>query len=192
MDCTLVVGLGNPGTAYRETRHNIGFSVLDELCARWKCSLREAKGDYFYAVVRRTEQQLILIAPATYMNNSGVAVKDALDVYGVDLESCLVVADDFSLPLGTLRLRKGGSDGGHNGLYSIVYHLNSDAFPRLRCGIGVPEMPAGEETASFVLSPFGEGEREAAGMMVRRAADAVESFTQIGIDRTMNFYNKAP
>ncbi len=192
MDDVVVVGLGNPGVRYRETRHNVGFLVLDELCARWKCSLREGRGDYFSAVVLRGEQRVILVAPTTFMNNSGTAVKDVLETHGVGLEACLIVADDFALPLGTLRLRKEGSDGGHNGLASVIYHLESEVFPRLRCGIGSPALLPGQETASFVLSTFEEGERETAAAMIRRAADAVESVVQNGIDRTMTVFNKAP
>jgi len=192
VDDVVVVGLGNPGARYRETRHNVGFLVLDELCARWKCSLREGRGDYFSAVVLRGEQRVILVAPTTFMNNSGTAVKEVLAAHGVGLEACLVVADDFALPLGTLRLRKEGSDGGHNGLASVIYHLESEAFPRLRCGIGSPALLPGQETASFVLSTFEEGERETAATMIRRAADAVESFVHSGIDRTMTVFNKAP
>jgi len=187
-----VVGLGNPGAIYRETRHNVGFMVLEERCARWRCVLREGKGEYYRCSVRRDDRDVILLAPTAYMNNSGVAVKDAVEQFGISIEQCLVVADDFALPLGTLRLRRAGSDGGHNGLSSIVYQLGSDTFPRLRCGIGTPDMPAGEETATFVLSPFEKAEQESAAAMIRRAADAVESFVQTGIERTMNFYNKAP
>ena len=154
--------------------------------------LREGRGEYYSGTVRRDEREIVLLAPTTYMNNSGVAVRQAMDVFTVGLDQCLVIADDFALPLGTLRLRRAGSDGGHNGLSSVVYHLESDAFPRLRCGIGSPAMPAGEETATFVLSPFEPGEREAAAAMVRRAADAVESVVQAGIEKTMNVFNKAP
>lgn len=187
-----MVGLGNPGSKYRETRHNVGFMVLEELCTRWRCALREGRGEYYSGTVHRDEREIVLLAPTTYMNNSGIAVRQAMEVFTVGLDQCLVIADDLALPLGTLRLRRAGSDGGHNGLSSVVYHLESDAFPRLRCGIGSPAMPAGEETAAFVLSPFEPGEREAAAAMVRRAADAVESFVQTGIEKTMNVFNKAP
>lgn len=192
MECVLVVGLGNPGATYRETRHNVGFMVLEELCTRWRSPLREGRGEYYISTVRRSDKDVVLLAPTTYMNNSGIAVKEAIELYGVTLDRCLVVADDFALPLGTLRLRGAGSDGGHNGLSSVVYHLESDEFPRLRCGIGSAILPAVEETATFVLSPFETGERETAAAMILRAADAVESFVEAGIDRTMNFYNKAP
>lgn len=187
-----MVGLGNPGPGYRETRHNVGFMVLEELCTRWPCVLREGRGEFFSGTVQREGREIILLAPTTYMNNSGIAVRQAVDSFTVGLDQCLVIADDFALPLGTLRLRRAGSDGGHNGLSSVVYHLESDAFPRLRCGIGSPAMPAGEETATFVLSPFEPGERETAAAMIRRAADAVELFVQAGIEKTMNAFNKTP
>lgn len=192
MECVLVVGLGNPGATYRETRHNVGFMVLEELCTRWRSALREGRGEFYSCTVRRNDKDVVLLAPTTYMNNSGLAVKEAVELYGVTPDQCLVVADDFALPLGTLRLRRAGSDGGHHGLSSVVYHLGSDEFPRLRCGIGSATSATGEETASFVLSPFETGERETAAAMILRAADAVESFVEAGIDRTMNFYNKAP
>ena len=126
------------------------------------------------------------------MNNSGIAVRDVAEELAIGPERILVIADDFALPLGTLRLRRGGSDGGHNGLASIIYHLASDGFPRLRCGIGTTEPFAGEDPATFVLSPFGAEEAKAVAAMVGRAADATESFVHSGIDRTMTQYNRTP
>jgi peptidyl-tRNA hydrolase, PTH1 family len=186
----LVVGLGNHGRAYRNTRHNVGFMVLDELCKRWSTPLREGKGEYFRASGTRGGTAVVLIAPTTFMNNSGIAVREVAEELMLGPERILVIADDFALPLGTLRLRRNGSDGGHNGLASIIYHLASDAFPRLRCGIGTAEPFAGEDPATFVLSPFRPGEDEAVRSMIGRAADATESFIHSGIDRTMTQYNR--
>jgi peptidyl-tRNA hydrolase, PTH1 family len=188
----LVVGLGNPGRDYRNTRHNAGFMVLDELSRRWSCPLREGRGEYFRGARQRGETNVVLIAPTTFMNNSGRAVRDVAEELGLGPERILVIADDFALPLGTLRLRRGGSDGGHNGLASIIYELGSDGFPRLRCGIGTTEPFAGEDPATFVLSPFGPDEEKALTAMIGRAADAVETFIHSGIDRTMTQYNRTP
>lgn len=190
MEQLLVVGLGNHGRAYRATRHNVGFMVLDELCRRWACPLREGRGEYARAASVQGGTDVVLIAPTTFMNNSGIAVRDVAEELALGPERILVIADDFALPLGTLRLRRSGSDGGHNGLASIMYHLASDAFPRLRCGIGTTEPFAGEDPATFVLSPFAPGEEDAVRSMIGRAADATESFVHSGIDRTMTQYNR--
>lgn len=185
-----MVGLGNHGQAYRYTRHNVGFMVLDELCRRWSCPLREGRGEYFRAMSLRGATEVTLIAPTTFMNNSGVAVREVAEELVLGPDRILVVADDFALPLGTLRLRRNGSDGGHNGLASIIYQLGDNGFPRLRCGIGVAEQCAGEDPATFVLSPFAPEEGKAVAAMIGRAADAVESFVHSGIDRTMTQYNR--
>ena len=185
-----MVGLGNHGRAYRHTRHNVGFMVLDELCRRWSCPLREGRGEYFRADSRRGATDVTLIAPTTFMNNSGVAVREVAEELVLGPEQIVVVADDFALPLGTLRLRRSGSDGGHNGLASIIYHLGDNGFPRLRCGIGVTEQFAGEDPATFVLSPFAPDEEKAVAAMIGRAADAIETLIHSGIDRTMTQYNR--
>ncbi len=192
MECTLVVGLGNPGSQYRDTRHNVGFMVVAELCARWKRTLREGRGDYFLAEADRGGRRVVLVTPTTYMNNSGSAVADVIDRYGTDPAALLVVVDDLALPLGTLRLRLQGTDGGHNGLASIIYHLGTDVFPRLRCGIQNDEVAHLDDTAAFVLSRFRDTERETAAAMVRSGADAVEMSLHAGFTRTMNEYNTTP
>jgi peptidyl-tRNA hydrolase, PTH1 family len=185
----LVVGLGNPGSAYRRTRHNVGFMVVDELCMRWKVEMHPGRGDYWWGKNCKGDRDVFLIKPVTYMNNSGVAVAEALEATGCTLDDVLVISDDFALPLGRLRLRKRGSDGGHNGLASIIYQVQSDAFARLRCGVGQVEMPAGQELATFVLSPFSAEEEQEAKQMIERAADAVEEVCRTGIDTGMNLYN---
>ena len=164
--------------------------VVDELCRRWSTPLRAGRGDYERAVSRQDATEVVLLTPTTFMNNSGIAVRDVAEELTLGPAQILVVADDFALPLGTLRLRRGGSDGGHNGLASIIYHLASDGFPRLRCGIGSTEPFAGEDPASFVLSPFAAEEQQAVEAMVSRAADAVGSFVHSGIDRTMTQFNR--
>jgi PTH1 family peptidyl-tRNA hydrolase len=160
-----IIGLGNPGSEYDGTRHNIGFAVLDELAAHYKIGFRAGRGEYSYA----TNGDCLLVKPMTYMNNSGIAVKEVLDWFKLAARDLLVVFDDFHLPLGSLRLREKGSPAGHNGLASIIWHLNSDEFPRLRCGIGHETNPA--DKADFVLSRFDRQELETVQKMVAAACD---------------------
>jgi PTH1 family peptidyl-tRNA hydrolase len=189
VDPLIVVGLGNPGSEYEETRHNVGFLVVDELCRRFRKNVRPGKGDYLLASVHTGVKEIVLVKPLTYMNNSGVAVRDVLEQYEVSQERIVVVVDDFALPLGTLRVRARGSDGGHNGLYSIIHHLNSDEFPRIRCGIRQEVMPPTSMRAGFVLSPFLPVEREKVMEMIQRAGDAVMELLNSGLARAMNRFN---
>jgi PTH1 family peptidyl-tRNA hydrolase len=190
MEPVLVVGLGNPGSEYAETRHNAGWMAVDELAARHKRRFSHEGGQYLGASLTVKGAEIHLVKPLTYMNASGEAVREALLRYQLPVSSLVVVFDDFQLPLGTLRLRTSGSDGGHNGLASIIVELGTAEICRLRLGIG----PAGgalpgEGWKDFVLSPFRAEEREAARTMVVRAADAVEAVISTGIDRAMNVYN---
>lgn len=189
MDSIIVVGLGNPGTEYDGTRHNVGFEVVDELTRRLKTPLRSGRGEYLIASRRAEGKCIILAKPMTYMNNSGTAIKELLDGYGVPLDRLIVIVDDVALRLGTIRVRARGSDGGHNGLYSIIYQLNSHEFPRVRCGIRQGVMPPNNRMAEFVLSPFESVERKTVEGMIAKAADAVLEFTETGIARTMNRFN---
>jgi PTH1 family peptidyl-tRNA hydrolase len=190
MEPVLVVGLGNPGAEYAATRHNVGWMVVDELAARYGRSFGR-DGEEFLAVSATVgETPIHLVKPLTFMNASGEAVREALQRYQLPVSSVVVVLDDFQIPLGTLRLRKSGSDGGHNGLASIIFELETADVCRLRLGIG----PAGgtlpgEGWKNFVLSPFPAEEREVVRTMVVRAADAVEAVIITGIDRAMNVYN---
>jgi PTH1 family peptidyl-tRNA hydrolase len=186
MDAVAIVGLGNPGTQYRDTRHNVGFMVVEELCRRFRIALKPGKGDYLIGRATLEGTDLHLAAPMTYMNNSGAAVADILERFRIAHRELLVVVDDFALPLGTLRFRLKGSDGGHNGLASILYMLNSNEFPRLRCGIGTASMPPKSEMAAFVLSRFEPDEVPAVKEMVMRAADACVEFARTGHTRPAN------
>lgn len=186
-----IVGLGNPGNDYIHTRHNLGFDVVDKVVDEWKLRWKEGKGEYVFAVGSLKDVEFGLAKPLTYMNNSGDAVADIVGRFEVPLAQLLVVCDDFQLPLGVLRLRPGGSDGGHNGLYSIIYQLQSDQFPRLRCGIGSLTMPTDKNLmADFVLEQFSKEELPRAKQMVERAREASLSFIEQGIDRTMNMFNQ--
>ncbi len=181
MEPVLIVGLGNPGESYAATRHNVGFRVVDSLAGRLETRRVKSGGEYRLIAARGERRPLLLLKPLTYMNNSGTAVADVLERYAVRLEAMLVIVDDLALPLGKLRLRKSGSDGGHNGLFSIGYSLQTTDFPRLRCGIGLQEMPPKHVMADFVLSPFSESEVPAAERMVTAAADVALAFARDGL-----------
>jgi peptidyl-tRNA hydrolase, PTH1 family len=186
MDAVAIVGLGNPGTQYRETRHNVGFSVAHELCRRFRATLKPGKGDYLIARTSMAGVEAHVAVPVTFMNNSGTAVVDILERCQLTPRELLVVVDDFALPLGALRFRMKGSDGGHNGLASIIYMLNSHEFPRLRCGIGNGGLQPNTDMAPFVLSPFAPEEVPAVTDMVMRAADACIEFARTGHARPVN------
>ena len=185
----LFAGLGNIGREYADTRHNLGFAVVDiverslERSTGWKAG----KGEYYFAKGWRGSEELLLVKPTTYMNLSGRAVRDALQFYKVPVPQMVVIADDLALPLGTLRLRMGGSDGGHNGLSSIIYELGTEDFARLRCGIG-SNFHRGD-LVNYVLSPFKPDEIEIAEQMAGRAADACFEIVGSGIQRAMNIVN---
>ncbi len=185
----MVVGLGNVGRGYQDTRHNVGFMVVDEVSGRFRKKFSAGKGDYFFSKFTHAGEDVVLMKPTTFMNNSGIAVKDAVEKFGIRSDDLLVVYDDFNIPLAKLRLRKGGSDGGHNGVYSIIYHLNDDRFPRLRCGIGTEEVNSRADMSDFVLSKFETGEIPEVNKMIDNAADAVFVFVNEGIDAAMNRYN---
>jgi peptidyl-tRNA hydrolase, PTH1 family len=188
----LVVGLGNPGSEYAGTRHNAGFMVVEELARRARVRFRPGKGDFWYAPTSSSEGDVILVEPATYMNQSGTAVVEALDQFALTVSDMIVVVDDFALPLGSLRIRPGGTDGGHNGLASTIYQLSTEEFARLRCGIRKEVMPPKELTAEFVLTQFDVAERPTVETMVGRAADAIQELQRSGIERAMALFNSAP
>jgi len=185
----MIIGLGNVGREYEGTRHNVGFMVVDEISSKSQKKFSPGKGEYYSNEIRHAGGDVVLLKPTTFMNNSGIAVKDAIDRYGIQLEDLLVVYDDFNIPLAKLRMRKGGSDGGHNGVYSIIYHLNNDAFPRLRCGIRSDKVMQGKDMVDFVLSNFEAEEIPEVRKMVKNAADAVFVFINKGIETAMNRFN---
>jgi PTH1 family peptidyl-tRNA hydrolase len=185
----IVVGLGNPGFEYDDTRHNVGFMVVDALSAKFNCLWHPGRGEFLVAQTRIGEKNVVLVKPLTYMNNSGRAVRDILEQYNVPLSQLLVVLDDFWFDVGMIRLRSKGSDGGHNGLRSIIYHLHSEDFARLRCGIRNEGVPAKSELATYVLSPFEDDEKEKVEAMIATAAEAVIEFALYGIEQTMNKVN---
>lgn len=185
----MIVGLGNPGREYEATRHNMGFMVVDLLASRARKTFLPGKGEYYFAKLRHSGEDITLMKPTTFMNNSGIAVRDAVERFDVDITDLLIVYDDFNIPLGKLRMRKGGSDGGHNGIYSVIYHLNDDGFPRLRCGVGTGEVVPGRDMAGFVLSEFDESELGEVRGMTENAAEAALTFVRSGIQAAMNKFN---
>ncbi len=182
----IVVGLGNPGSQYAKTRHNIGWMVLDRLADRAGWSGRGRTRDAAAVVGGRYRGlDLVLVKPLTYMNESGLAVRKVLARERLTLDEMLVVADDFSLPFGKLRFREGGSAGGHNGLRSIIGELGNEKFSRLRVGIGEP----GSDAIDHVLSEFSGGERRRLNELLDAAADAVEAWAREGTNKAANHYN---
>jgi peptidyl-tRNA hydrolase, PTH1 family len=182
----LIVGLGNPGPEYSETRHNVGFKVADELAKRHQVKFRvSAKWQARTVKVTGGDHDVVLAEPMTFMNLSGWAVRDIAVFYKVAAADLLVMVDDADLPLGKLRIRTGGSAGGHNGLKSIIQELGTEQFPRLRIGVG---RQAGG-LKNHVLGRFGIEEREQIENAVTRAADAAEMFVREDIRRVMNKFN---
>jgi len=187
---TAIVGLGNPGSEYEWTRHNVGFFVADALCDALRTEFEAGKGNYLLATADSGGTQVALVKPLTYMNNSGLAVADIIERYNVEPKDVLVVCDDFNLPLGKIRLRPKGSDGGHNGLYSIIYQLQTEEFPRLRCGIGRAGSTGPEfDATSFVLSVFDRDEQPAVRKMVESARDVALCFLSEGVRVAMDQWN---
>jgi peptidyl-tRNA hydrolase, PTH1 family len=182
----LVIGLGNPGTQYADTRHNIGWMVLDRLADRAGRSGRGRQRDASESIqVRYKGLDLVLAKPLTYMNDSGIAVRKLLARERVPLTELLVVADDFALPFGKLRFRESGSHGGHNGLRSIIEELGTEKVGRLRIGIGDP----GRGAIDHVLSKFATDERARLPILLDAAADAVEAWAREGTSRAANRFN---
>lgn len=183
----LIVGLGNPGREYKETRHNAGFMLLDRLAQRLGEKFTRLESRALVTKATYQEQRLILAKPQTYMNESGKAVGALSRFYKVPLDNLLVIYDEVDLPLGTLRLRPGGGSAGQKGMRSIIDRLGSETFPRLRIGIGRP--PGRMEAADYVLQKFSRSEAEIAAQMLDRAVDAVLVYVTAGLDKAMNMYN---
>jgi len=182
-----VIGLGNPGAAYAATRHNIGFRVIDRLADILDVRESFVHGNCSISDTSRHDWSVLLCKPMTFMNRSGDAVIEIQHRYGIACHELLVVYDDVHLPLGTLRLRRGGSSGGHNGLSSIIQATEGCSVARLRCGVDFSS--TGADLVDYVLSPFEKVEIPLVDTMVERAADAVLALMELGWDRAMNVYN---
>jgi PTH1 family peptidyl-tRNA hydrolase len=188
-----IVGLGNPGIRYRNTRHNAGFLAAEALIESWKARQVENNDLVQLFTASHDDQEVLVMMPQTFMNNSGEAVHSVLQQYTIDTANLLVIYDDFQLPFGTLRVRPGGSGGGHNGLGSIIDHLQTELVPRLRIGVGGRTIPAEhthEAMAEYVLSPFDTEEQKLLPALLRHTCNACLSWIGSGISRTMNSYNR--
>ncbi|MFA6169188.1 MAG: aminoacyl-tRNA hydrolase [Candidatus Margulisiibacteriota bacterium] len=183
----LVVGLGNPGAEYAKTRHNLGFRVVDELAGRLKLSFR-AKHQALIAEGQVGDHKTSLAQPQTYMNNSGQSVKEIVSWHKLPNEKLIVIYDDVDLEVGQVRVRESGSAGGHHGIESIMSHLNSGAFVRIRIGIGRPS--AGGDVANYVLGRIAADQQEALALAIQTAADAALEAILHGTAAAMNKFNR--
>ncbi len=184
----LIVGLGNPGREYQNTRHNIGFEVIETLAEEEKIVMLEHKHKAVIGKGYIGGEKVILAKPQTYMNLSGESVRQILDYYKIDeKENLIVVSDDISLPPGKLRIRKKGSAGGHNGLKNIIAHLGHDEFMRVKMGVG--EKPAGFDLADYVLGHYSTEERKLMDRARKDGAEAVRSIMADGVEAAMNKFN---
>lgn len=184
----IIVGLGNPGREYVNTRHNAGYMVVDALAEKCGIDVLEKKHKALIGKGVVAGQKCILMKPLTYMNLSGESVTDACQYYKIDPASeLIVISDDISLDVGKLRIRKKGSAGGHNGLKNIIAHLGNDTFMRLKVGVG--NKPPRMDLADYVLGHFTEDERKLMGEAAERGAEAIEAILTEGPDKAMNLFN---
>ncbi|MCW9708564.1 aminoacyl-tRNA hydrolase [Fodinibius salsisoli] len=183
----IIVGLGNPGQKYAGTRHNIGFEFIDLLADALSVRMGPGKGPFHVGKGRHAGHNLYLVKPTTYMNKSGDAVRKVLDWYKEVPSQCLICYDDLALDVGTIRLRPGGSAGGHNGIKDIIQKLGTNKFPRLRIGIG-DDFPKGQQV-QHVLSSFTAEEADVMESTLEKAVDATFTFTREGIEQAMNDFN---
>ena len=184
----LLVGLGNPGTQYENTRHNVGFLVADELAERQNAPIQRLKFKALTNLLTISGEKVLVMKPQTYMNLSGESVGEAARFYKIPADHVVVISDDISLPVGKLRIRTGGSAGGHNGLKNIIQHLGTDQFPRIKVGVGAPGQ-AGYDVVDWVIGrPLGEDQKVLMEAL-DRAGDAAEVLISQGSDRAMNRFN---
>ena len=184
----LLVGLGNPGDKYDNTRHNVGFAAIDQLAEELRVPVQKLKYRALTQTVELGGAKVLLMKPITYMNLSGEAVGEAARFFKIPADHVLVLSDDVSLPVGKLRIRKGGSAGGHNGLKSIIQHLGTDQFPRVKIGVGEKPHPD-YDMADWVLGKFTGEDLKAITQAIQRAGKAAECYIQHGPDKAMNKFN---
>ncbi len=183
----LIVGLGNPGREYIETRHNVGFAVIDRLAERLEVAVTKTQGQVLIAKTQYAGEQVLLVKPQTYMNRSGLAVAALARYYKIPVSNIIVAYDDLDLPVGTIRLRAKGGAGTHNGMRSLIQELASEEFPRLRVGIG---RPLEGDWANYVLSRFRREERDLIQEALEQGVAALLRYLEAGIDTAMNEFNK--
>jgi PTH1 family peptidyl-tRNA hydrolase len=187
---SLVLGLGNAGDRYRSSRHNLGFRVIERLLKANRLKLQPGPDEFDFATKGAKSAKIVFAVPKTYMNRSGIAARVLLQHYQLDPLLMLVIVDDLHLPLGRIRIRSSGSDGGHNGLASIMEELGTEDFPRLRLGIG--PLPEGVDQTDFVFGDFEQSEIETVEEMIARACQAVTFYLNHGLDQTQSEYNQNP
>ncbi|WP_080843557.1 aminoacyl-tRNA hydrolase [Cytobacillus gottheilii] len=185
----LFVGLGNPGKPYEQTRHNIGFEVIDSLAVKLGITLDQAKFKGIYGIGHCNGEKVFLLKPLTYMNLSGESIRPLMDYYGIEDEELTVIYDDLDLPVGKIRLRQKGSAGGHNGIKSTIAHLGTVQFNRIRVGIDRP--PAGMKVPDYVLGKFSSDEQQEMQTVIEKCVDACESAITEPFLQVMNKFNQS-
>ena len=183
----IIVGLGNPGKQYENTRHNVGFNIIDILADEYGISVNKMKYKALIGEGRVGSEKVLLVKPQTYMNLSGETLIDIYNYYKVDMENIIVIYDDIDLDVGKIRIRKKGSGGTHNGMRSIIKCLGANDFPRVRVGVSKPK--PGQDLADFVLSRFRKEESDDVELGLEKAAKAVDVMIRDNIDLAMNKYN---
>ncbi|MBR5128860.1 MAG: aminoacyl-tRNA hydrolase [Firmicutes bacterium] len=185
----IIVGLGNPGKQYENTRHNMGFLAVDLLAEKYNIDVNKIKFKSLVGEGRIAGQKVLLVKPQTYMNLSGEAVRQAMDFYKIDPEELIVIYDDIDIPTGTFRIRKKGSPGTHNGMRNIFQHIQTNDFPRIRVGIGSGKK---ENLIGYVTGGISKSEQEVLADVLKNSADAAACIIEKGIDKAMNEYNVRP
>lgn len=183
-----ILGIGNPGNRYLNTRHNIGFQLVEDFASRLKLVFKPSKYEYYFAEGEIEEHPFSIIKPSNFVNNSGLAAYQCLNSYSISTQELLVVVDDVNLAFGEIRIRKSGGDGGHNGLNSIIYHLNSVEFPRMRLGIG-ENFPKGY-LSDYVLSKFSDSENQELKKYFNTSSYLLESFIKGGYNFMISEYSR--
>lgn len=183
----LIVGLGNPENNYANTRHNMGFNVVNKIAKDYKIDVTQKKYEGLYGMGEIEGQKVILLKPQTFMNESGKSIVKFKNFYKIPEDNCLIIYDDIDLEKGTIRIRKKGSAGSHNGMKSVIEHLGTENFPRLRVGIGSPEFK--NDLINFVLGKVTKEEQKMLDQGIEKAKEAAIDFIKNGIDIAMNKYN---
>lgn len=184
----IIVGLGNPGTRYENTRHNVGFDTIDVLSSKHGIKVSKLKFKALWGDGEIKGQKVILVKPQTFMNLSGESVREIIEWYKIPVQNVIIIYDDVDLPLGKIRIRPNGSSGTHNGMKSVIYQIHSDAFPRVRIGIG--RQPEGWALADYVLSKINAEDRKVINESIINAADAVCEIITTDVESAMNKYSK--
>ena len=184
----VIFGIGNPGNAYLNNRHNVGFLLLDYIASKYSNSFNPSKGDYYFCNGKIDDSEFSLIKPTTYVNNSGIAASQALQFYNINPSDFLIVYDDINLNFATVRVRASGGDGGHNGIGSIIYHLQTDKFPRIRIGIG-SNFEKGF-MANYVLTDFNKDELQALKNTFEHSVNLIEEFVKGGVKQLLDANSK--